>query len=113
MLGGESVDVLTAGSVANPYGGNVVDWDSATEVTVPNVLVEPRPSGEPAQDARNAVTSGFTLYFTGPLPVGLVLTSAQRIRVRGVEYDVIGDPADWRLGSWEPGLVVQVEKISG
>lgn len=110
MFGGEAVDVLTAGTSTDPYSGQPVEsWGTATSVTVGGVLVEPRPSGEPQQVARNAVTSGFTLYF----PAATALTAQNRVRVRGVVYDVLGDPADWRLGAWRPGLVVQVERTAG
>lgn len=109
---GESVDVLTAGAVTDPYSGETVtDWSAATEVTHDDVAVEPRPSGEPVQDARNAVTSGFTLY---GLPAGSV-TAANRVRVRGEVYNVLGEPAEWRspFTGWEPGLVVQTERTAG
>jgi hypothetical protein len=78
-------------------------------VTVDGVLCEPRPSGEPVQDARNAVTSGWTLY----MPAGVTITPQSRVRVRGLVYDVLGEAADWRLGSWRPGLVVQCERTAG
>ena len=102
--------VLRAGVVADPYSGDVSpSWDSPVGVTVSNVLVEPRPSGEPVQDARNAVTSGFTLY----MPASADVTAADRVEVRGRVYSVLGEPADWRLGSYRPGLVVQVERTEG
>lgn len=109
---GEPVDVLTAGTTIDPYSGEqVADWDNATEATVSGIAVEPRPSSEPVQDARNAVTSGYTLY---GFPRGSV-TAANRVRVRGEVYDVLGDPADWRspFTGWEPGLVVQVGRTAG
>jgi hypothetical protein len=109
---GETVDVLTAGSVADPYSGEPSEWwDTPVEVTHAGVAVEPRPSEEPVQDARNAVTSGFTLY---GLPAGSV-TPANRVRVRGEVYDVLGEPAEWRnpFTGWEPGIVVQVGRVEG
>ena len=38
-----------------------------------------------------------------------------RVIVRGREYAVDGDPADWRspLTGWEPGIVVTLEVVSG
>lgn len=109
---GETVEVVTAGAIADLYSGDTaVDWDAATSVTVEGVGVEPRPSGEPAQDARNAVTSGFTLYF----PAGAAVTSADRVTVRGETYDVLGEPAVWRnpFTGWAPGVVVQCERTEG
>lgn len=109
---GETVTVLTAGTVSDPYSGeDVANWDTPTEVDVPGVAVEPRPSQEPTQDARNAVTSGFTLY----MPVTADVTAASRVTVRGDTYDVLGEPAAWRspFTGWEPGLVVQVGRTEG
>lgn len=106
---GETVAVLTAAEVEDPYSGDSQeDWSDPTSVSIGGVGVEPRPSGEPLQDARNQVTSGFTLY----MPEGTTITARNRVTVRGGMYKVIGDPADWRspLTGWRPGIVVQVER---
>lgn len=110
MLPGESVDVLTAGTTTDPYSGDPVEsWDTSTSVTVNDVLCEPRPSGEPLADARHQVVSGWTLY----MPAGTVMDPRKRVVVRGGTFKVIGEAADWRLGNWWPGLVVQTELVSG
>ena len=111
MLPGETVVILTGTAIVDPYSGEPsgMSWTAPTQVSVDNVLCEPRPSSEPVQDARNAVTSGFTLY----LPAGTAITPANRVRVRGLDYDVLGEASDWRLGSWRPGLVVQTSRVSG
>lgn len=109
---GESIAVLTAGTKADPYSGETTeDWSTATEVTIGGVAVEPRPSQEPTQDARNAVTSGYTLY----LPAGSQIDAQSRVRVRGEVYAVLGDPAAWTnpFTGWSPGLVVQVGRTEG
>lgn len=109
---GETVSVVTAGEATDPYSGEpVADWDSATFADVTGVAVEPRPSQEPAQDARNAVISGFTLYF----PAGAAIDAGNRVIVRGRTYSVLGEPAVWRnpFTGWEPGMVVQVERTEG
>lgn len=109
---GETVDVITAGAKVDPRSGDeVADWEAATEATVAGVAVEPRPSQEPQQDARNAIVSGFTLY----LPADATVTARNRIRVRGEVYDVLGEPALWRspFTGWEPGQVVQVGRQEG
>lgn len=109
---GETITVITAGTTADPYSGEntAEDWTTATEVDVHNVAVEPRPSSEPVLDARNAVTDGFTLY----VPTGTPITAKNRVRVRGVVYDVFGDPADWRSPTgYSPGMVVQIARTDG
>lgn len=110
---GETVTVLTAGLDQDPYSEDyAASWEWApTELEVQGVGVEPRPSQEPAQEARNAVTSGFTLYF----PAGTEITPQNRVVVRGGTYEVLGEPAVWRspFTGWAPGVVVQVERVDG
>lgn len=107
---GETVTILTPATVTDRYGNTVPDWSAPTATAWPDVLCEPRPSGEPLQDARNQVTSGFTLYsLTVP---GVVPTAAHRISVRGVVYQVEGEAADWRFGG-QRGLVVQTTRTAG
>lgn len=118
---GETVAVLTAGTVENPYSGDPTEawtlpdggeWATEpTEVDHDGVAIEPRPSQEPVQDARNAVTSGFTLY---GLPAGSV-TSRNRLRIRGEIYNVLGEPAHWiqPYTGTDFGLVVQVDRTEG
>lgn len=98
--------VLTAGTVTDAYGSESLTWDAPTEVGVTTLApAEPRPSGEPLQDSRNAVTSGWTLY----LPEATVVGPRNRVRVRGKVYAVLGEPAAWTRG----GLVVQAEVVTG
>ena len=110
---GETVTILTAGTATDPYSGEseAEDWSTPSSVTVSGVGVEPRPSDEPVQDARNAVTSGYTLY----LPAGTQIGSQNRVTVRGGTFSVLGEPAVWRnpFTGWEPGVVVQVERTEG
>lgn len=99
----ETVTVVTPGKAADPYAGEEESTEP-TSVEVSRVMVEPRPSSEPVQDARNAVVSGFTLYLPPGTPVG----PHNRVQVRGETYDVLGEPADWQVG-----VVVQVGKTAG
>jgi len=105
---GETVTVVTAGSKVDPYSQEAVEsWDDADTIKREVLTVappEPRPSGEPVQDARNAVTSGWTLY----LPAGDPIDRANRVRVRGIEYPVQGEPSDWGRG-----IVVQAYRTEG
>lgn len=104
---GEDVQVLSAGTVANPYSGaDERTWEvPPTERTVTTIAPpEPRPSGEPMPDTRNAVTDGWTLY----LPPGDPVTVYDRVRVRGQVFNVEGTPADWSRG-----VVVQATRTKG
>lgn len=103
----ETVTRLRAGTATDPYSNDAAeDWATPTEADVTTLApAEPRPSGEPVQDARNAVTSGWTLY----LPEDFDITARDRVRVRGDVYKVLGRPASW-LGA---GLVVQCDLVEG
>jgi hypothetical protein len=103
---GETVTVLAAGTVTDPYSDEDTEsWDEPTERDVVTVAPpEPRPSDEPVQDARNSVVSGWTLY----LPPGDPITRTNRVRVRGEVYPVQGQPADWPMG-----VVVQAYRTEG
>lgn len=92
----ETVTVLSAGSVTDPYSNQPSeDWSNPIERDVTTIApLEPRPSQEPVQDARNAVVSGWTLY----LPAGDQISRKDRVRIRGKVYPVQGEPADWGVG---------------
>ena len=110
---GETVTVLTAGYEEDPYSQDLVQsWEwTPTEVDVAGCAVEPRPSSEPSQEARNATVSGFTLY----MPAGTVIGPQNRVRVRGGTYEVLGEKAEWvsPFTGWAPGVVVQVQRVDG
>ena len=112
-MSGETVIVLTGTPIVDPYSGATTgtSWATPTQVSVPNVLCEPRPSGEPVQDARNSVTSGYTLYIR-KRPVMPIIAPTNRIRVRGIDHDVLGEVADWHLGQFG-GLGIQVQRTAG
>lgn len=104
----ETVTRLRGTPVIDPYSGETTDtdWTTPDELAITTLApAEPRPSGEPLQDARNQVTAGWTLY----LPEDADVTRLDRMRVRGIEHNVLGDPASW-LGA---GLVVQTERSEG
>jgi hypothetical protein len=103
----ETVTRLRAGTVTDPYSGeDAEDWSAPTEVDIVTLApAEPRPSGEPLENARNALVNGWTLY----LPYGSDVTARDRMLVRGEEYPVQGTPADW-LGA---GIVVQAFRTEG
>ncbi len=107
-LGGEEVVVVSSGTTTNDYSTQPqeswVDADTTKRTVMTTAPPEPRPSEEPVSDARNAVTSGWTLC----LPAGDPVTRADRVRVRGVDYPVQGEPA-----RWEHSTIVQVFGTDG
>lgn len=110
---GETITRIRAGVVLDPYSNEEtgLDWDAVIETDIANVALEPRPSSEPVQDARNAVTSGFTLYAWRAVD----LTPADKVRMRGVVYDIDGEPADWRnpYSGRLVGTIIQTKAVDG
>lgn len=107
-MDGEAVQVLTAGTTTNRYSDEATpswDNDQPGREVITEAPPEPRPNDEPVQDARNAVTSGWTLY----LPAGDPITAKDRVRVRGQVYPVQGQPQDWG----DAGVVVQAYRTEG
>lgn len=108
-MNAETVVRLRAGDTKlNPYSNEQEpDWTVAMleQPMVTLAPAEPRPSEEPVEQLRNAVTSGWTLYLARCEDV----TAHDRMRVRGEVYQVLGDPSDW-LGA---GIVVQVGRTAG
>lgn len=111
---GETVAVLTAGEVTDPYsGGTVESWADGDVAATPvdGCGVAGGGSLEPLQDARNAVVSDFDVI----MPPGTVVTSANRVIVRGLTCTVEGRPFDWRspFTGWAPGVIVHAKIMEG
>jgi hypothetical protein len=115
---GETVTVLTAATKVDRYSNQgEPSWDlTPTEADIEGCGLEPRVVGEggsaePLLDARNAVTSGWTVY----MPAGTAVNARNRIRVRGETYDVLGEPQVWKspLTGWEPGIIIQAVRTGG
>ena len=110
MLPGETVVVLSPTVTTDRYGNPVESWDPPVETPLENVLVGSGGSSEPLLDARTPVDSDFDLFVQTlePIPV----TSANRVRVRGLVCDVAGRPFLWSM-SGVGGWVVKVKIREG
>jgi hypothetical protein len=110
---GETVIRQRGAVVTDPYSGEAtgVDWDDPDEHEVPGCAFNPGRSSEPLQDARNAVTSQPEVY----APAGVDIVAGDRLVVRGLTFEVDGDPADWisPFTGWAPGLVVALKRTEG
>ena len=91
------------------YGNPVYVW---AEVELPvGGAFDPGGSREPVEVGREPVITQPKLYFTEPVD----LTAGDRVRVRGVEFDVLGTPAEWS-SPWSGavrGVVVEVKVVAG
>jgi hypothetical protein len=103
---GETVTILhPAASGTDEYGGAATTTWTAEDV--PNCGVEPRFSTEDNVN-QSTVAVGLTVF----LPPDALVETTARLIVRDVEYEVIGEPADWRspFTGWRPGLSVALER---
>lgn len=110
---GETVTRLRATPIIDPYSEETtgLDWGNATSLEVPGCGFNPGQSSEPVQDARNSVTTQPEVY----APEGVDILAGDRLVVRGLTFDVDGDPATWvsPFTGWAPGLVVALKRTAG
>lgn len=110
MLDGELVVRLRAGTTVDPYSSEpALDWSAPSELTM-RALVGGGGSVEPVEVARSAVSSDLDVFFES----GADLRASDRVRVRGLVYEVMGDPFDWRPMLVPPwGLVAKLRRVEG
>ena len=102
MIGGEEVTIVRP-APRDKFGDPVAG--SAAETTSPGWLVAPGGSAE-LNDAQNSVDSDVDLYRWGSFDEDV--RPPYQIRVRGKLYEVVGEPAVWRLGT-----VIRLRKFTG
>lgn len=114
---GETVTRLRAAMILDPYSGEATQaaWDDEanppSSLAIEGCAFNPGGSTEPTQEGRNAVITRPEVY----APADADVLAGDRLVVRGLTYDVEGDPADWRspFTGWQPGLVIALERVSG
>lgn len=103
MIGGEDIVIVRPAPVDK--FGDPVPGGEATEAGSSGWLVAPGSSTE-LNEGQNSVDSDVDLYRMGGFDEDIRPTD--RIRVRGQLYEVIGEPAVWRLGT-----VIRLRKFTG
>lgn len=104
MVGGETVTVVRPAPLDK--FGDPIAGETDKEFNSDGWLVAPGGSTE-LRTGQNSVDSDMALYRTGP-PGEEVITPGDRVRVRGLLYEVQGEPAVWRLGT-----VISLRKFTG
>lgn len=105
MAWGEPVVRIREQVTGEDRYGNPVTAD--VEEPLPNAAFAPEGAPEVTEPGRVVVSQSPTLYWREEWPD---VVASDRLRVRGVEYAVDGDPADWRT-PWDSGpggLVVRL-----
>lgn len=103
MAGGEDI-VIVRPAPLDKYGDPIPDVE-ATEVVSQGWQVAPGSSSE-LHDGQQSVESDVDLYRMGGFDEDIRPTD--RVRVRGLLYEVVGEPAVWRLGT-----VIRLRKFTG
>jgi len=103
MVGGEQI-VIIRPAPRDKFGDPTGDPD--TETVSEGWLFAPGASSE-LHDGQNSVDTDAELYRTGA-PGDEDIRPADRIRVRDQVFEVVGEPAVWRLGT-----VVRLRRFAG
>lgn len=107
---GESVifEAVVTGS-EDAHGNPVETWGAP--VTVEGCAFAPAGSIESVEPGRNPVVTSPTVF----APAGTAVSARDRVTVRGLLYQVDGDPAVWHnpyTGS-DPGVAITLERVGG
>lgn len=108
---GDEVIVLRAFTEADRYGNDTpAGWQQVACYL--GVAFDPGGSVEVTVDGRQGVVTTPRLL---GLPTDANVTAADRVKVRGVTYEIVGDPAQWRnpFTGWSPGVAVNLKRVEG
>jgi len=108
MMRGETVTRLRPGApTVDEYGTQIPGAE--VEVPIMGAAFDPGGSSEPAQTGTARVVTTPKIYFTTSPDV----LSSDRMRVRGLVYSVIGNPALWinPFTGATAGLVVELKAV--
>lgn len=110
---GETGVRLRPFATLDPYSEEeiVEDWEAAYELSIPGLAFNPGSSNEPTEVGRNSVVTQPEVY----AHVGDDILAGDRLRIRGLVFQVDGDPQEWRspFTGWEAGLVVKLKRVEG
>ncbi|MBZ4319534.1 phage head completion protein [Streptomyces huiliensis] len=106
----QTVVVVRAPLVTDPYGNAVRDWSAATRATVRRVSVQPDVSTEATGD-RHVVTTGLRLITRRGADIDL--TSADRVEYGGRVLEVDGDVARPVLGGRLHHAEARLKEVRG
>lgn len=109
-VGAYGAAVAVPGCAFDP-GGTVESYGPGrdTVITSPRVFI---PSGVSVFEETNFFVFGTDDEGTSQR---VSVSPRDRVTVRGITYEVTGDPADWvnPFTGWAPGGVVSLERVSG
>ncbi|HEX5541114.1 MAG TPA: hypothetical protein VFX60_06060 [Micromonospora sp.] len=107
----ETAIVLRAPLIEDRYGNEVRDWVNQERIESDGWAFAPRFSDEASDAGRQGVIVGLT----GLGPPGADVLATDRMEVRGLTYEVEGEPGEWRnpFTGWLPGIQVALKRVEG
>lgn len=107
----ETVTRLRAPTTTDRYNNAEPDWDNAAELDIDGCAVAPRDAEEDGSGGRQAVIHGYNVY----APAGTVVLPTDRLRVRGDDHEVHGEPGVW-TDPWTDitqGVEIRTRRVTG
>ena len=112
ILGGDTVTRLRTPTVTGPDGVPVIDWDSAeagwSKVDYTGCSFQPLASSEDVV-AQQRTDSTHKVFLTA----GADVLATDRLRFDALDYQVDGDPEQWRIRGVDHHLEVLCFRITG
>lgn len=108
---GETVTRLRASTTEDRYGSQVLDWTDPAELDIDGCAVAPLEADEDHGEGRQAVIRGFNVY----APAGADVLPIDRLRIRGDDHEVIGEPGVWvnPFTGATPGVEIRTRRVTG
>jgi len=112
---GETIVQLIPGEKLDPYSGKLQDdWSHPTEVKIAGCAAFPAAAGA-TETAAPGRPQRAVETLTVLLPPGVVIAPTDRVRRRGVEFNVLGFSNQFEspFTGWKPGGVVTIQRVVG
>lgn len=107
----ETITRLRATTSTDRYNNAAPDWSDPAELDITGCAIAPRDAEEDRENGREAVIIGFNIY----APSGTSVLATDRLRVRGEEHIVDGEPGVW-INPWsdvEEGVEIRTRHVAG
>lgn len=108
---GETVTRLRATTAEDRYGDDAADWSNPDELDIDGCAVAPRDAEEDRPGGRQVVIAGFNVY----APADTEVLPTDRLRVRGDDHEVDGEPGVWTnpFTDVTAGVEIRTRKVTG
>lgn len=107
----ETITRLRPGSATNRVGATIDDWSDPAEFDIDGCAVAPRDAEEDRTGGRQMVIAGFNVY----APAGTEILPTDRLRIRGDDHEVDGEPGVWTNPYTDvtEGVEIRTRRVTG